>query len=938
MIPTSNTNSLKLYKRCSVVPLKCSRYWFVVLLLFLIATPYLEAQDEGGGLSATASGERDLINTRENPFAAFPRIEHENIQWQALPRILSHVNIGPDGRTWFQFCRDDWQRESGLTYDRKTHWYTGGPTLEQIKANIESEFSQPAPHIYGMRVALFEPGDRVWFCSPWERLLLGYNGETWITKELEGIDRVSDPQRYTCSNRNGLIDSYCNRYAGGVCWFLTALGVYRYDGENWTFLDVDERIRSLFRLEISPNGKFAVVRRHASPDIWIWRNNEWNEYRLPLEDPMIPTEQWTVRDDESIWIIGRNLPLTRLALSRDENQEKLETTPTPMTWEGGTSIIEPFSMSRDSHGRLYVASEEILQGNNAPFSGVVVSEGDRIIRIIRGPEFSNAWDAVVVQWPLGIEANRDTIFEGADSIYLSGRRVRLLDGKPYHAAPKEQPARSIPFRRSGSGPFLQRPLQPYAQSYGRQIIYNDIQAVGAEGNAYFYTFHAGYQPWCVYDTDAPPRPSLEVIEKEGYICAVSGSGAVWLTAPEGGPRYDWYGRRVPARSLIPLYDPRTKEGQEHWDSYQPIPKTQLTYFDQGEWHIVAWEEYFEKKDDWIRLDRVVRLTPGAGNYIIAETRDEFILIQGTDVLDHGDVFELVKRQRKRICEAFGPEAPQQNAFLAGNDKGHIWYMDRSTDRTLYVLVDEEWIDCREIMIEAGSKYGQAEDFIPFCENERILTGDHIPNSEGRAFFATVENGAPRFEETYRGGRNEAKLPALPLPNGELWLSVVNGFQPRVNGMEFGDQAAVRFDRNGRESERVVNSGFPILFDPLGGLWLGGIRGSVSLNAYNILNDGAIRRLNIPGQFNDQYVTSDTIRTYCDRPGSLYVQTVEGLLHLVMDENEPSGYRFEETYSLLGIGDELHSLSRQGYMVFSKSHPELDANFIPFFYLVKLPKK
>ena len=103
----------------------------------------------------------------------------KNVRWQALPRSIIKVVVGPDGRTWY--CREPRQdRSPGL-------W---GMTVATIKEEIQREFDSPTPQFAGAEPVLFEPEGRVWFslrpagCL----MLLGYDGKEWIDHTILGYE------------------------------------------------------------------------------------------------------------------------------------------------------------------------------------------------------------------------------------------------------------------------------------------------------------------------------------------------------------------------------------------------------------------------------------------------------------------------------------------------------------------------------------------------------------------------------------------------------------------------------------------------------------------------------------------------------------------------------------------------------------------------------
>ena len=95
----------------------------------------------------------------------------------------------------------------------------------------------------------------------------------------------------------------------------------------------------------------------------------------------------------------------------------------------------------------------------------------------------------------------------------------------------------------------------------------------------------------------------------------------------------------------------------------------------------------------------------------------------------------------------------------------------------------------------------------------------------------------------------------------------------------------------------------------------------------------IQKLELPvGHAMDRH-QGDCRPLFCDKPGSVYVCTVNGLQHMVADEKEPHEYRNGDCYSLGDASTTPRAYSEQGYCVW------LVAGFdapLKMMYLAKLP--
>ncbi|MGA2258285.1 MAG: tetratricopeptide repeat protein [Thermoguttaceae bacterium] len=144
-----------------------------------------------------------------------PEVSLTPERWQALPGNIVGVNVAPDGRAWY---------EAQLNRNHVD-------SVADHIARIQSQFSRPAPVIIDSRIALFEPGGRVWIYAD-SRVLLGHDGKTWLPRSLADENETLAGR---CTTRGGLMAGDVNRSAGGTAWFLGQRGVYRFDGADWHY-------------------------------------------------------------------------------------------------------------------------------------------------------------------------------------------------------------------------------------------------------------------------------------------------------------------------------------------------------------------------------------------------------------------------------------------------------------------------------------------------------------------------------------------------------------------------------------------------------------------------------------------------------------------------------------------------------------------------------
>ena len=269
-------------------------------------------------------------------------------------------------------------------------------------------------------------------------------------------------------------------------------------------------------------------------------------------------------------------------------------------------------------------------------------------------------------------------------------------------------------------------------------------------------------------------------------------------------------------------------------------------------------------------------------------------------------------------------------MIAADRQGRIWCLH---NRDLRVLIDDTWLDCREPLIAAGDRNGAMAFFVPGPDHRFLFVGDgSLRHDGGMSFLARIEDGRLHLTATHHAIDGMGQYPAVREQNDALWIASPDGGAGSTSDY-FTGQSAIRLDRDGRETHRLKMSGFPVLSDPIGNMWLSKIRGR-SLDLFNIVRDGeVIQQIDVPGQIETTFRNSEYAPVFCDRPGSVYVQTEGGLQHFVADETAPDCYRTGQRYSLGTSQGILRAYSSQGYCI------SLDAGHdvpLKLMYLAKLP--
>ena len=443
--------------------------------------------------------------------------------------------------------------------------------------------------------------------------------------------------------------------------------------------------------------------------------------------------------------------------------------------------------------------------------------------------------------------------------------------------------------------------------------------------------------------EAPGRPgeiqkdenldelNLRILHKEisSESFAVTGSGAVWTIAPEGPPRFH-NGERVSATETLHLgYD------DDLQSITRPPARNQITFFDRGKWHVVPWTKALDRRGDNGPKGRIVA---GIDNVVLVVGGDLTLLIQGTEVIDCGELFDLIRKHRDRICRSFGPGVPHPirrdnwrlNTMIAADDAGHIWCLH---DDGLRVLVDETWLVSSNVLVENGKRHGHITFFVPGPDHRYFYIGDQfLRHDGGMSFLAKIDDGHLTLNSTHHAIEGMSLYPAVREQNDGIWIGSPDGRAGSTCDF-FDGQSAVRIDRNGEQTHRLKMSGYPVLSDPIGNVWLGQIRGS-SRNLFNIVRDGkVIQQVEVPVGHAMDGESSDCAPLFCDKRGSVYLYTGTGLQHMVADEETPHLYRKGRCHSLGKVAAIPRAYSKQGYCIWLVADHHVPMKSM---YLAELP--
>lgn len=335
--------------------------------------------------------------------------------WQALPANIIAVKVAPDGRPWYEVQGNRTRPDS----------------IAQRMATIESQFSRPAPVYAGGRVALFEPGGRVWFYDYYSRGLIGYDGKTWL---LRSLSDENEGNIAGCSTRGGLFAGEVSRFAGSTAWFLGAQGVYRFDGTDWHYQTFSKpgpgQIIGRLLLAAAADGRTAVAAQNLSTALWIFRDGRWQEHAISeppaaarravrrvngpyyVQNRMSNPRSLAIAADGTIWMLMEGGDCRRFDLDGNE----LASSPAGLQFQSLSQLLQ------DESGRIFLASKDISDGVSAPGPGLAIIAADGKATLLSGAEFERGLSSRftnVVLTPSGKQAWLP--------FHEAGEPARLLD-------------------------------------------------------------------------------------------------------------------------------------------------------------------------------------------------------------------------------------------------------------------------------------------------------------------------------------------------------------------------------------------------------------------------------------------------------------------------------------------------------------------------------
>jgi hypothetical protein len=833
-------------------------------------------------------------------------------RFQALPREVRRVCVGPDGRTWFRLDPPP------------TAGPAGADSVPAFKKRIAREFSERSPQFFGAELALFEPGGRVWFFLPQQCLLLGYDGKSWIDHVIpDAHDRVVG----YCPTRGTCLGGRANRFAQDAAWFVCARGVLRFDGQNWLHQRLSEQPSqnpAAILLTASRDGRAVAVCQmetstNAPPKYWLYEKGQWLSQSVPADDPQNPGANRRIvslafGDRRALWLVFNNGQLECANLGGDDAPRDAKELDDLIRQLGDDSYAARQRATRELQSMgppIKPQLEEALKQNLDP------EQQYRLKRILEsfqprpaapGTAPSTQFGGVQVMFarqlfqdPAGRVGVIAQMLRDAQS--REGPGVALLDDQKKAKAIFSQKLVIGGFNFFNENLPIAAASERYAwwprilagdavQLYDAQIdefinaapmpLFGNLLAVSAEGSVFLAKNAAGNpnEPIMVYTPSAPETRTVLRMEKHPVQFpqyAVTDDGAVWLMEREDAP----------AQPALP------PQAGGNWGG-------RLVRFNGKDWQTLETQP----------SQAVQSMTPGRGGVLLVQGQAESILFRGEKAIDSGDLVELIEKNREVFQKSFGADAPRfssydlnarQSSQVVADKAGNIWRLEEGG--RLLVLMGERWELAHAALVAAGSSAGVIAQIVPVGDGGKIYVMDRGGTpGRPRAFFGEVKDGKLSFVEAPKIESRGSESSRIRDAEGNLWT--------RGALRDSKGDSRLQIVCLGAEGvrEKLDFVGVPKLVDQAGTLWVEKNVGATA--AYKLWRKGEwVQELTAPRGVRN-------LPVFSDRPGSAYVWTAEGLQQFVAEPPEFKSYRAGELLSIDNLSGEILTLTctKQGLLV------------------------
>jgi hypothetical protein len=834
--------------------------------------------------------------------AQFERLEIalRNVRFQALPREVRRVHVGPDGRMWFNL--DPAQLDPGRA---------SADNIPAFRDRIAREFTQKSPQYYGADLALFEPGGRVWFFLPQHCLLLGFDGKTWIDYVIPDThDRVIG----YCPTRGSCTGGRANRFAQNAAWFVCARGILRFEGNNWSYQPLSDKPQpnpGNVVLAVSPDGRTVAacqteLSTTAAQKYWLFQKCQWISRQVPADDPQNPGANrrlmsMALSDADTLWLVYNNGQLERVGLGGEEPPGEVKDV---------SDLIH--RLADDAFAARERASRELLAMGPS-----IKPQLEMALKQQPDPEQDYRLKLLLQSFlpkPAAAGSPPASDFGGVRVIFARqlyqdpAGKVGVIAQILRDAQSRQGPGIAVLDDHHQAKAIFTKKLSFSGFNYQNE----NLPVVAPSGRHSWWPRNLTGESVQLYDAEIDEFIDAAPVPLYGSILAVSAEGSVFLAkmvAVNSGERIMVYTPGAPETRTIlkmekhPVQFPQfsvTDDGAIWALEREENPQLRLG----GNWggKLVRYDGKNWQTPEAQPSQMVQTLTPGKGGVLLMQNQMECILYRGEKEIATGDLVDLIEKHREVFQNSFGPDMtgsaynpnPRQGSQVLADKAGNIWRLEEGG--RLLALVGDRWQLAHEALVAAGSPDGMASYIMPLGDGRNIYLNDRsgTPNRSG-AFLGEVKEGKVHFSDAPKIEiRDDESLKARDA-EGSVWaacnLKESNG-NYRRSMICLGNEGI---------REKQDFAGIPKAVDAAGNLWV----------EKSLSPAGCTYKLWRKGEWVEELAVPNVTRSLplcCDRPGSVYVWTSQGLQRLLADPPDFKQYRLGQLYSIDNLSGEVSALA------------------------------
>jgi hypothetical protein len=807
-----------------------------------------------------------------------------DVLWQWLPEEVESVEVGPDDRLW-------------LVLASPYPWHT----IDSAKAAIMEVFAKPTPRLAGIRPVLFEPGKRIWFSVDPGRILLGFDGTTWIENVL--------PQRSTFKGSCLMV--------GDHCFFPAWNSVHVFDGTAWTLQTMADERESMPQpwkvMQTMEGDDVIAFNREPKARLWRWHDGAWSE--VPMDVPNVIAA--CPGPDRSVWLFQAGETIVKLSADAanslaDQTEACMQSLRTAKTADGRQAAIAalmelgPMAVPFAEKALETSYDPDVLAGLIAAIKGMKQGGVTRIGNLTMSRPHSVVYDQArrrMVFFASSLRRGNETVGDGLVIVSADGATT----------------------------------TRAFSHELWNRFPTSSVHAVfTTDGTSAWISGSSGHWPARLIDIDTA---TVRVTAPDRQFTSVQGvraDGTVFLSTNQ------------PAKNVAALRPGRPDDRRFLEIETLPLSRDSPALLgcdaDGGLWVHLADQGLIRLHGDRKQtIEKTIENQYERFGSMLAGSRGDVLLFgmhrsgywrDGTLSVSN-DLQKLIAEHRDTIADSFGagqlPPASEVHRDIAVDARKNIWLRPPQRAPPV-VLVGDTWLSVGTALTEAGARFPQVQ-YLATAGGDWVYASDlGMAHDGGRSFFGRLRDGRPTFQDAPHSAETWRIRTQVRDHDGGLWIpsSVRRGMG---SSDSVGDQLALRL-ADGKVESTLTNAGWPAICDPAGVVWLDQVRGKHH-GTVNFWLKGAIAgTVCIPGLLSTGSA-GNMPALYSDRPGSGFAWTNRGLVHLVAEPATPAVFGIAATYSFAADAGTFKPVvcSKEGLLVGYLSHEQRGSSL----GIIRLPR-